>query len=97
FWCSVLRLFFPFLRRLMSLLRLTPCFTEAHLGLCSRRSVKITPGMTVCFSLFIQLAYLFFYTDDEVVHVKTTLALNLFIRLYSCLLIHSFLTLSTYF
>src|SRR5699024_12242553 len=38
-----------------------------------------------------------FYSDDEVVHVKTTLALNLFIRIYSCLLIHSFLTLSAYF
>src|SRR5699024_2955978 len=37
--------------------------------LCSRRTVKITSGMTVCFSLFIQLAYSFFYTDDEVVHV----------------------------
>src|SRR5699024_2503013 len=39
------------------------------LVLCFRRSVKITSGMTVCFSLFIQLAYSFFYTDDEVVHV----------------------------
>src|SRR5699024_10822500 len=41
----------------------------SHLGLCSRRSVKITSEMTFCFSLFNQLAYSFFYIYDEVVHV----------------------------
>src|SRR5699024_9822035 len=61
-WLSFRRLFFPFRGRLMSLLRLR--VLGAHLGLCSRKSVKIIPGMTVCFSLFIQLAYSFFYTDD---------------------------------